>query len=116
MVSTASHRVSRLIALCLLLVSVWTAAHRQQDDDACLPMLAGEHDASKHAAAPAAATDHDHCAICHWIRGLKPAFTNSRIASAALRQTGSLATPALPIHFAPSSGRLPARAPPAGLL
>ena len=116
MVSTASRRVSRLVALCLLLVSTWTAAHRQQDDDACLPMLAGEHDASKHAIAPLAQVDHGHCAVCHWIRGLKPAFTDTRIASTALVLTDGFSAPDVTAHAAPVAGRLPARAPPASVL
>lgn len=113
---TAFGRSSRVIALLLLVVSVWTASHRRQDDAACLPVAAGEHDASKHAFAPLAPVEHEHCAVCHWIRGLKPEFSSAPITVAVLRPTGSLSAPSAFIHADPVAGPLAARAPPPALL
>jgi len=115
MPSTGFDRSSRVIALLLLLVSVWTSSHRQQDDDACVPIVAGEH-SSKHAFTAPGLEDDEHCAVCHWIRALKPAFTGSAIVSTALVQADRLSVPALSAPVSPSSVRLPARAPPATLL
>lgn len=112
MASTAFDRTSRVVALFLLLVTVWTASHRRPDDDGCLPVVAGEHDASKHAYAPPGSSDHEHCAVCHWMRGLKPAFASSTVASAALRPADTLAPLAIADPLKQTSGRLPARAPP----
>jgi hypothetical protein len=116
MPSTAFDRSSRVIALLLLLVSVWTSSHRQLDDDACLPVLAGEHDASKHAFTAPEVENDEHCAVCHWMRALKPAFTASGIVSTALAQADRLSVLALSAPVSPSSVRLPARAPPVALL
>ena len=113
MPSTGFDRTSRVVALLLLLVSVWTSAHRQQDDDACLPMVEGEHDASQHAFAPLAPSDDEHCAVCHWARGLKPAFADTSISSTVLNASNGVSAPALQAPVAPIQGRLPARAPPA---
>ncbi len=116
MPSTAFDRTSRVVSLLLLLVSLSTSAHRQQDDDACLPMLAGEHDPSKHAFAPGDSAGDEHCAVCHWMRALKPTAAGSSIVSVALAPTDRLVWSAVCTHVSPSSGRLPARAPPVILL
>lgn len=112
MSSPAFDRTSRVVALFLLLVTVWTASHRRPDDDGCLPVVAGEHDASKHAYAPPGSADHEHCAICHWMRGLKPAFASGTVASATLRPADSLAPLPVAVQLGSALGRLPARAPP----
>lgn len=112
MTSTAPRRSYRVVALLLLLVSVWTSSHPPQDDAACRPSVEGEHDASKHAFAPLAPADHEHCAVCHWMRGLKPAFTATTISWGTLSRAGNLAAPPVYEHAAPIGGRLPARAPP----
>ncbi len=111
------NRSFRIVAGVLLLLALWGSPHRQQtDDSACLPVVAGEHDASKHAFAPASPAHHDHCALCHWMRGLKPAFTVTLVDGIALRAGADV--PSLPIAFrsGPSASRLPARAPPTPLL
>ena len=53
----------------LLLLALGGSPHGSQDDSACLPMVAGEHDASQHALGPVGQIQHEHCAICHWLRG-----------------------------------------------
>ena len=116
MPSTAFDRTSRVVAFLLLLVSLWTSSHRQQDDDACLPLMAGEHDPSKHAFAPLAPAGDEHCAVCHWMRALKPTLADRSVASTALAPIDRLAAPAIFRHAAPASGRLPARAPPTPVL
>jgi hypothetical protein len=113
--STVSGRTSRAVALLLLLVSVWTSSHRQQDDDACLPVVAGEHDESKHVYTAPAAIAHEHCAVCHWARGLQPPSTGATAATTVLTTSDGLSASAEFTHAAPVSGRLPARAPPTQL-
>ena len=68
------YRSFRSVASILLLVALWGSPHRSQDDSACLPIVSGEHDASKHALGPVGPIQDEHCAICHWLRGLKPSF------------------------------------------
>ena len=115
MVQAALRRSSRAIALVLLLVSLVGVAHRQQDDTACLPMTSGDHDASKHAFAPLAPVEHDHCAVCHWMRGLNPTFVGMAAAGAPLDSTDTLAQlPVVPYANA-CRAQLPARAPPVTL-
>ena len=106
-------RTYRVVALLVLLGTVWTSAHRQQDDDACVPVVAGENDASKHTLAPAGTVTHEHCAICHWMRGLKPAFSSTPIASATFRPGDCVSADIVFQPAQPIAGRLPARAPPA---
>jgi hypothetical protein len=110
-------RSSHPIAVLLVLASLCGIPHRQLDDDACLPMVAGQHDASKHAIAPLAPVDqdgHGHCAICHWIRGLKPTFASTTRVEASLDRAGDICPSASLTHRAPCGAHLPARAPPLG--
>jgi hypothetical protein len=108
-------RSYRAIASLLLLISFWGAPHRQQDDAACLPITAGEHDASNHAFAPTAPPEHDHCAVCHWMRGLKPTFVTVSATATVLDGAGALAQLTVVPHASASNTQLPARAPPATL-
>src|SRR5687767_10705457 len=103
---------TRLVASLLLLVSLWGASHRRLDDAACLPVTAGEHDESKHAFAPVAPAEHDHCAVCHWMRSVKPAFTSIAASAASLAHAGEIAAASSIAHRAPAGAQLPARAPP----
>ena len=117
MSSTAFGRSSRFIALLLLVATVSTSVHWQQGDDACLPAGAERHDESKHAFAPLVEqAAHDHCAICHWQRVHRPAFTQLGVEIPAL-----LAGTDLPVSVDArpdqnSLQQLPARAPPATIL
>ena len=110
---TAFGRSYRIVASLLLLVSLLGAPHRQQDDDACLPVSADEHDASKHAFAPLAPVEHDHCAVCHWMRGLKPSFAAAATTVSPFDRTHDLPASTDLMHRAPCGAQLPARAPPA---
>ena len=105
-------RSSRVVAAWLLAVSLLGLVHRPAADDLCLPYAGEEHDASRHAFTAATTPAHDHCAICHWQRFLRPTFNavllwtpvvcaGTRVQFAdGLSPAGSLAAP------------LPARAPP----
>ena len=105
---------SRVVAVILLLVSVWGLPHRPLDDDACLPVTEGEHDASKHVFAPLTGVEADeHCAVCHWMRGLKPTFASvARVSAPLLDSTAFAASTTVPTR-APAGAHLPPRAPPA---
>ena len=104
---------SRAIALLLLLLSLAGVPHFDQADRACAPVLTGEHDESKHAFRALAASEHDHCAICHWTRLPRSAFAPTPPFQSPLC-TGVAVEPGDPFtHRAPALDRLPARAPPA---
>ncbi|HVL69922.1 MAG TPA: hypothetical protein VM364_21870 [Vicinamibacterales bacterium] len=105
---------SRAIAACLLLVSMWGLPHRWQDDDACAPLTAGEHDESKHVfAAPTPPAGDEHCAVCHWLRSLKPELTGPGTPAVQQAVGRRLLALAELDRRDPATDRLPARAPPA---
>jgi hypothetical protein len=107
-------RSSRLIAVFLLLTSMWQLPHRSQDDELCAPAGAENHDASKHVFTDAAAAGHqDHCAICHWIRWMKPQMASRPIVARTQGAGSDLAPATAAVLRDPSTDRLPARAPPA---
>lgn len=105
-------RSSRFVAALLLLVSVCGLPHRSEGDDVCLPAVE-EHDQSNHVYTAIAAAEHpQHCAICHWLRWMKPVFSSSVIAAAHIDQGTDLATSTALSLRDPGSDQLPARAPP----
>lgn len=117
MSSTAFGRTSRFIALLLLLATVSTSVHWQQDDDACLPAGAERHDESKHVfASVVEQAPHDHCAICHWQRVHRPAFTQLGADIPALLAGAELFDYVDARPDQNSLQQLPARAPPATTL
>lgn len=103
---------SRAVALLLLLLSIAGVPHFDTGDRACAPVLAGEHDESKHAFRAPVSVDHEHCAICHWTRLPRsvfapiPPFRSLPSAGVAIEQGDPFT------HRAPALDRLPARAPP----
>ena len=106
-------RSSRFVAAVILMSSLWQLPHRAQDDEICVPAGAEHHDESKHVVtAPTSAAHTDHCAVCHWVRWMKPVFT-AMPSTAVPRRPGSLlASNAASSWRDPSGDRLPARAPP----
>jgi hypothetical protein len=117
MSSTAFGRTPRLIALLLLLATVSTSVHWQQDGDACMPAGAGRHDESKHVFASAVEqAPHDHCAICHWQRVHRPAFIQLGVDIPALLARAECFDSVDARPRQNSLQQLPARAPPATIL
>ena len=110
------YRSSRAVAWFLLLLALLGSPHKQRDDSACLPVVPGEHDASKHAFAPVVPIQHEHCAICHWMRGLKPSFRVTVVTDVVLRAAADVAAAKAVFWSDTSATRLPARAPPLTLL
>ena len=87
------YRSFRSVASILLLAgALGFAAPVAQDDSACLPMVAGEHDASKHALGPVGQIQDEHCAICHWLRGLRPSLRVTLLGSIAIRAATRVVT------------------------
>ena len=103
----------RAVAVLLLLVSVAGVPHFDKGDRACAPVVAGEHDESKHAFRQATTTEHDHCAICHWTRLLRSAFAPLPPFRTPLSTCVAIEIVDPFSHRAPALDRLPARAPPA---
>ena len=96
----------------LLLGAIAGVPPYDSGDRACAPIVTGEHDESKHAFRQATASEHDHCAICHWTRLPRTAFApvpqfRSALATGVAIEIGDPFT-----HRAPALDRLPARAPP----
>ena len=109
-------RSSRLVAAVVLLMSLWQLPHQAQDDRICVPAAEEAHDESKHVFRPADGADHqDHCAICHWLRSLKPG-SSTRPAALSAADTGARwhASASADLRD-PGADRLPARAPPADI-
>ena len=106
-------RSSRIVAAVLLLVSAVGLPHRLQADDICVPPGLEEHDESKHVFTPATDADHQrHCAVCHWLRWMKPVFSPSAVSAAQQDSSSDLVQLAATSFRDPASDQLPARAPP----
>lgn len=106
-------RSSRLVAGLVLLASLWQLPHRAEDDRICAPGAAEAHDESKHVFTAADGAGHqDHCAVCHWLRSIKPGFSSSMLAAVPTDAGRRL----IPLTAGglrdPGSDRRPARAPP----
>jgi mono/diheme cytochrome c family protein len=108
-------RASRFVAAFLLFASLLGSPHGRQDDAACIPVSASEHDASKHAVAAFDAAHPDHCAVCHWLRGLKPSFAAAFGGGGDLSLSDAVAAATATVHRCTSSAPLAARAPPSTL-
>ena len=106
------HRSSRAVAVVLLLASMCQLSHLSAGDEFCAAVPEA-HDESKHVFTGVATADHDeHCAICHWTRWLKPAFTSTPTSPATCDAGGDLAASAAFSRRDPSLDHLPPRAPP----
>jgi len=109
-------RSSRLLAAVLLAITVWGLGHKPFAVDVCLPDGPEHHDPSKHAITAAVDPQHEHCAICHWHRFLRPSFAQASIDVPLLRPCAEvLGTTGAPTR-AGAAGLLAARAPPTPLL
>jgi hypothetical protein len=109
-------RSSRLVAAILLAISVWGLGHKPFAQDLCLPDGVEQHDASKHAFTGAVDLQHEHCAICHWHRFLRPAFGQTSFDTPSLRPCAEIVGITGPATRAGVTGLLAARAPPTTLL
>lgn len=106
-------RSSRAVAAVILLASLWQLPHQVQDDEICAPAAAEAHDESKHVFTAAGATQHeDHCAICHWLRAMNPAFGGGPAAAVPDDSGRRFATCTSGTLRDCRADRLPARAPP----
>ena len=105
-------RWSRTVAVLLLAASAAGVPHLEKGDQACAPVMVGEHDASKHAFRAPIAVEHAHCAICHWTRLPRSAFAPIRSFQSPLAAGVTIDERDLFTHRAPALDRLPARAPP----
>lgn len=107
-------RSARFVAAWLLVVSVCGLPHRSQSDDACVSVGVEAHNESDHAFTPVTPFEHEqHCAVCHWLRWMKPAFSASPVAAARQEPGTRLVVPEALSLRDPGADHLPARAPPA---
>ena len=116
MSSALLRRSSRPVAAILLVLSVWGMAHKPFAQDLCLPDGAEQHDASKHTFTAAVDLQHEHCAICHWLRFVRPAFGQTSIDTPSLRPCAEISGITGPATRSGVSALLAARAPPTTLL
>lgn len=106
-------RGARTVSAVLVVLSLWSLPHRSQPD-ICLPAGLEEHDESKHVYTAASQAAHeDHCAVCHWMRSLKPAFTSSPYAAATSDSSSAVTLQARRSQRPSALRQLPPRAPPA---
>ena len=104
---------ARTVSAVLVLLSLWSLPHRSQPD-ICLPAGFEEHDESKHIYTAATPVAHEeHCALCHWMRSLKPAFASRPYIVTGAE--GGAAVVTSPSHARRSAAlcQIPSRAPPA---
>lgn len=106
----------RRAAIVLLFVSGSSFLHRPQGDDVCLPDGVEAHDESRHVVTADIKAGHgEHCAVCHWMRTLKPAFASRPVwAGSDDRRSPLILTSGLYRQGA-ALHNLPARAPPLSL-
>ena len=109
-------RSARPVAALLLLVSAVGLQHRSRADDICVPAGLEAHDESKHVVTPVSEAEHQqHCAVCHWLRWMKPVFSQKAVSAAQQDSATDLILFAAQSVRDPASGQLPARAPPSDL-
>ena len=105
-------RSSRLIAVIILFASLWQLPHRSQDDEICAP-AAEAHDESRHiVTSPDEPAHPDHCAVCHWVRWMKPLFAAAPALTGNQGGGSDVAPVSAALQRDPSFDRRPARAPP----
>ena len=107
-------RWARTVALVLLVASA-RLPHVGQDDQLCASVTSNESspDDSVLGDASGAASQPDHCAICHWTRLLRSPLTVVGISATNVGPATLVLRGAIPAHVDPVTGHLPARAPPA---
>ena len=104
---------ARTVSAVLVLLSLWSLPHRSQPD-ICLPSGVEEHDESKHVYTAASQAAHEeHCAICHWMRSLKPAFASRAYTGTANDSSIAICLQTLGSRCPSALSQLPPRAPPA---
>lgn len=103
---------ARTVAAVLVVLSLWSLPHLSLPD-ICVPEGAEQHDESKHVftAAPAASQT-EHCAVCHWMRTLKPAFDDSERSTIRLDGSAPILIVATAARLDEVRAHIPARAPP----
>ena len=106
-------RSARTVSAVLVVLSLWSLPHRSQPD-ICLPAGLEEHDESKHVYTAASQAAHeDHCAICHWMRTLKPTFASSPYTVNPSGASASITVQARGSQNPSALRQIPPRAPPA---
>ena len=108
-------RTLRGIAAVVLATLIGGVVHIPAALDACVP-APEQHDESKHAFTPVVEQTHGHCAICHWQRVQRPAFSQLSAQVAASLSSTELAGATRSTPRRTSSSQLPARAPPTAIL
>lgn len=108
----------RAVAVVLFVTTLRGLPHFAQDDLACVAVIqagaAGQPAAGL--SADEASPHREHCAICHWTRGLRSPARTPGMAFAQAAPAHAVPAIAIVSRPVPVLDQLPARAPPAVLL
>lgn len=105
-------RCARTVSTVLVVLSLWSLPHRSQPD-ICLPAGLETHDETKHVYTSVTQGPHEeHCAVCHWMRSLKPAFTSQPYTAVSSDGSAAIFLQARGGQKPSALDQLPPRAPP----
>ena len=103
---------ARTVAAVLVVLSLWSLPHLSLPD-ICVPEGAEHHDETKHVFTAAPEASHtEHCAICHWMRTLKPTFEDGQRSAVTLDAGAPVIVVTSRVRRDDVRVHLPARAPP----
>ena len=103
---------AKTVSAVLVLLSLWSLPHVSQPD-ICVPAGFENHDASKHVFTAASEGPHqEHCAVCHWMRSLRPTLAARPYTSTGDGSGAAVVAPTILSRRPSALTQLPPRAPP----
>ena len=104
---------AKTVSAVLVLLSLWSLPHLSRPD-ICVPAGLEHHDESKHVFTAASQGPHqEHCAVCHWMRSLRPTLAADPYTSTGDESGAAIVALATPSRRSSALTPLPPRGPPA---
>lgn len=104
---------ARTVSAVLVVLSLWSLPHLSRPD-ICIPAGFEQHDESKHVFTAASQGPHqEHCAVCHWMRSLRPTLAARPFDSTGNESGAAVFGPTTQLRRTSALTQLPPRAPPA---